>query len=177
MDFLLNKRINIGNNVCARIVSNDSTDTVRHDSLFGLDDSGIATSHDAHSLEFDDQLLPATPPPTIVLHDQRVVNVVKKHEKIHGTLEKSKATSSIPSLSINSNATINIHYYPEGLILWSYVIVFISTIVQILIHGLQLSFGVFLITAKVFFVPQQQMDLMSYGKLLTLFVHMKNIFA
>lgn len=163
MEFLLNKRIN-----SARNVSNDSTDTtVRHDFLFGLEDSGIATSNDVHSLEFDDQL-PVTPPPTNVrgkvvsgkvLNDKNVI--VRKI----GTFEKSKATSSIPSLSINSNATINIHYYPEQSIFWSYVIVTISTIVQILIHGIQLSFGIFLLNAKVFFKNSHE-DLADYGKCL-----------
>lgn len=160
MEFLLNKRISAG-----RIISNDSTDTnVRHDSLFGLEDSGIATSNDVHSLVFDDQL-PATPPPTTI--GKVIIGKVGKDksaivEKI-GTFEKSKATSSIPSLSINSNATINIHYYPEQSIFWSYVIVLISTIVQILIHGLQLSFGIFLLNAKVFFKNSQE-SLADYGK-------------
>lgn len=149
MEFLLNKRIN-----SARNVSNDSTDTtVRHDFLFGLEDSGIATSNDVHSIEFDDQL-PVTPPPKIVAGKVISGKVCKDKSSIVGkigTFEKSKATSSIPSLSINSNATINIHYYPEQSIFWSYVIVFISTIVQILNHGLQMSFGIFLLNAKVFF--------------------------
>lgn len=161
MDFILNKRVNIGNHASERNVSNDSTDTVRHDFLFGLEDSGIATSNDVHSIEFDDQL-PITPPPTVVVHDSGK-HAIEKIGKV-GVFEKnSKATSSIPSLSINSNATINIHYYPEESIFWSYVIVFISTTVQILIHGLQLSFGIFLLNAKVFF-KSNQLELISCGK-------------
>lgn len=169
MDFILNKRANNGQNV-----SRDSSDTtVRHDFLFGLDDSGIATSNDVHSLEFDDHI-PPTPPPTsgalggigggalqgkiIKNNTDRNIIVVGKG----GTFEKSKATSSIPSLSINSNATINIHYYPEQSIFWSYVIVFISTIVQTLIHGLQLSFGILILSAKVFF-KNSHVELISYG--------------
>jgi hypothetical protein len=171
MDFILNKRANGG-----RVVSNDSTDTtVRHDFLFGLDDSGIATSNDVHSLEFDDQLPATSPPPVaataaIVVAASKVAgggvdkNIVVR--KI-GTFEKSsKATSSIPSLSINSNATIHIHYYPEQSIFWSYVIVLISTIVQILIHGLQLSFGILLLSANVF-VASSQVDLISFGNFST----------
>ncbi|KAG5684299.1 hypothetical protein PVAND_013534 [Polypedilum vanderplanki] len=163
MDFILNKRVNIGNDVNGRIVSTDSTDTdVRHDFIFGLEDSGIATSNDVHSIEFDDQL-PITPPPTVIVHDSGK-HATEKIGKV-GVFEKnsSKATSSIPSLSINSNATINIHYYPEESIFWSYVIVFISTTVQILIHGLQLSFGIFLIYAKVFFFKNNQFDLITCG--------------
>ncbi len=168
MEFLLNKGTKSGR-TC---VSNDSTDTVRNDFLFGLDDSGIATSNDAHSLEFDDQL-PATPPPTSIGHGKIIAgNVIEKDKsasvKKVGTFEKSKATSSIPSLSINSNATINIHYYPEQSIFWSYVIVFISTIVQILIHGLQLSFGIFLLNAKVFFRNSREEDLATYGNVFSL---------
>lgn len=158
-----------------RNVSNDSTDTtVRHDFLFGLEDSGIATSNDVHSLEFDDQL-PTTPPPALGGHHHTHPPINHHHSHIQhhsrhaidkigkiGVLEKSKATSSIPSLSINSNATINIHYYPEESIFWSYVIVFISTTVQILIHGLQLSFGMFLLCAKVFF-KDNHTELMTYG--------------
>ncbi|CAG9801706.1 unnamed protein product [Chironomus riparius] len=173
MNFLLNKRINQGS---GQNVSNDSTDTtVRHDFLFGLEDSGIATSNDVHSLEFDDQL-PTTPTlgghhhthlPTLHHHHHHShIQHSNKHalDKIGklGVLEKSKATSSIPSLSINSNATINIHYYPEESIFWSYVIVFISTTVQILIHGLQLSFGMFFICAKIFF-KDNHTELMTYG--------------
>lgn len=164
MDFILNKRANGSRNV----VSNDSTDTtVRHDFLFGLDDSGIATSNDVHSLEFDDHI-PPTPPPTKTTPGGHVKAEKSASDKNIivgkiGTFEKSsKATSSIPSLSINSNATINIHYYPEQSIFWSYVIVLISTIVQTLIHGLQLSFGIFLLSAKVFF-KSSHVELTSYG--------------
>lgn len=150
MDFLLNKR-NVNNtiekpsknnhNVC-----NDSTESTVHSHhfLFGLlEDSGIATSNDAHSLEFDDQI-PITPPPAIVVQQHlEKTEVFQKHSVTRvGALEKSKATSSIPSLSINSSATINIHYYPEESIFWSYVIVIIAVIVQMLTHGIQLSFGV-----------------------------------
>lgn len=185
MDFLLNKRINIGNHVGARqVVSNDSTDTtVRHDFIFGLEDSGIATSNDVHSLEFDDHL-PTTPPHKHVVHDnhQHIHHGRQTLDKLSkiGQLEKSKATSSIPSLSINSNATINIHYYPEESIFWSYVIVFITTIVQILIHGLQLSFGVFLLNAKVFFSKSNPpTDLATYGNdnALCLVLSLKNLLS
>jgi hypothetical protein len=172
MDFLLNKRVNnAANNASAksqnnhnRNVSNDSTDSTvqSHHFLFGLlEDSGIATSNDAHSLEFDDQI-PVTPPPTIVVEQHLdKTQVVLKHPTRIGTFERSKATSSIPSLSINSNATINIHYYPEESIFWSYVIVFIAVTVQCLVHGIQLSFGVFVVAAKVFYKTDQ---LITIGK-------------
>lgn len=170
MDFLLNKRS--GNNAVEKskkddhIVGNDSNDdsTVHsHHFLFGLlEDSGIATSHDAHSLEFDD-LNPITPPPTIVVeqHLDKAAVVLKHPPLRNGGLDKSKASTSIPSLSINSTATINIHYYPEESIFWSYVIVFIAVTVQMLTHGLQLSYGVFFIAAKVFYKNDQ---LITIGK-------------
>jgi hypothetical protein len=134
-----------------RNVSTDSTDSTIPSQwgVFGLlEDSGIATSNDAHSLEFDDHL-PTTPPPTIVINQHRieqpkVTSTHKSNERL-GFLDKSKASTSVPSLSINSNATINIHYYPEESIFWSYVIVAIALIVQLFMHGIQLSFGVFLL--------------------------------
>jgi hypothetical protein len=169
MDFLLNKRVNAANNASAKSQNNhnacnESTDSTvnSHHFLFGLlEDSGIATSNDAHSLEFDEQT-PVTPPPTIVIeqHSDRP-NAVLKHQVRLGAFDKSKASTSIPSLSINSNATINIHYYPEESIFWSYVIVFIAMTVQMFTHGLQLSFGVILIAAKVFFKNDQ---LITIGK-------------
>lgn len=174
MDFLLNKRG--GNNAVEKkvekakkddhIVGNDSNDdsTVHsHHFLFGLlEDSGIATSHDAHSLEFDDHI-PITPPPTIVVeqHSDKATVVLKHPPLRNGGLDKSKASTSIPSLSINSTATINIHYYPEESIFWSYVIVFIAVTVQMLTHGLQLSYGVFFVAAKVFYKNDQ---LITIGK-------------
>lgn len=164
MDFLLNKRVNGANNAGEKErndhnVCNDSSDSTVHSHhfLFGLlEDSGIATSNDAHSLDFDDQI-PVTPPPTIVIEQHlEQANVVIKYPSVRiGTFEKSKASSSIPSLSVNSTATINIHYYPEESIFWSYVIVFIAVTVQMFTHGLQLSFGVLLIAAKVFFKNDQ----------------------
>lgn len=164
MDFLLNKRVSGANNASAKEkndqnVCHDSTDSTVHSHhfLFGLlEDSGIATSNDAHSLEFDDQI-PVTPPPTIVI-EQHIdkADVVLKHPTVRiGTFEKSKASSSIPSLSVNSTATINIHYYPEESIFWSYVIVFIAVTVQMFTHGLQLSFGVLFVAARMFFKNDQ----------------------
>lgn len=171
MDFLLNKRASDSKNVIAKknrdqMAGNDSSDSTVHSHhfLFGLlEDSGIATSHDAHSLEFDDQI-PITPPPTIIVeqHLDNINVVLKNPVKKIGTFEKSKASSSIPSLSINSSATINIHYYPEESIFWSYVIVFIAVTVQMLTHGLQLSFGVFFIAAKVFFKNDQLITIGKY---------------
>lgn len=170
MDFILNKRVNAGN-ASAKVhgnhnVSNDSTESTVHSHhfLFGLlEDSGIATSHDAHSLEFDDHI-PVTPPPTIVIqqHSGKAEVLLKHPATKLGALEKSKASTSIPSLSINSNATINIHYYPEESIFWSYVIVFIAVIVQMLIHGLQVSYGVIFIAAKVFW--KNDPSLITIGK-------------
>lgn len=169
MNFLLNKRTSdVDNNVVItttnvvkplkshhkkhRHPSTDSSDSTIPSAQWGvlalLEDSGIAsTSNDAHSLEFDDHP-PATPPPTIVIHSEKAKvqnkNPCKPLER-HGFLEKGKASSSVPSMSINSNATVHIHYYPEESISWSYVIVTIALIVQLIMHGLQLSFGVFLL--------------------------------
>lgn len=169
MNFLLNKRAIDGDNVGTittnvahkphqhkkqRIASTDSIDSTIPSGdwkVLGLlnEDSGIAsTSNDAHSLEFDDHP-PVTPPPAIIINVEKAKvkeEIPYKAAERHGFLGKSsKAASSVPSMSINSNATINIHYYPEESVSWSYVIVTIALIVQLLIHGLQLSFGVLLL--------------------------------
>lgn len=167
MDFLLNKRVNGASNESVKEqndhnVCNDSGDSTFHSHhfLFGLlEDSGIATSNDAHSLEYDQ--VPVTPPPTIVIEQHLdKTDVVRNKPNVRiGTFEKSKASSSIPSLSVNSTATINIHYYPEESIFWSYVIVFIAVTVQMFTHGLQLSFGVLLVAAKVFFKNEQSITI------------------
>lgn len=169
MDFLLNKRANEAKNSNAKKqnVCNDNSDSTvnSHHFLFGLlEDSGIATSNDAHSLEFDDQVL-VTPPPTVVVEPrlEKVHAIPKIQVGRIGALGKSKASTSIPSLSNNSTATINIHYYPEESIFWSYVIIFIAVTAQMITHGLQLSFGVLFIAAKVFFKNDQ---LISIGKIL-----------
>jgi hypothetical protein len=161
MNFLLNKRssdVDIGTAITKnaerqhhkkqRNVSTDSTDSTIPSQwgVFGLlEDSGIATSNDAHSLEFDDHL-PTTPPPIAInQHREQPKVATKKSNERLGFLDKSKASTSVPSLSINSNATIHIHYYPEESIFWSYVIVAVALIVQLFMHGIQLSFGVFLL--------------------------------
>lgn len=169
MDFLLNKRANETkqSNAKNQNACNDSSDSTvnSHHFLFGLlEDSGIATSNDAHSLEFDDQI-PVTPPPTIIIEPrlEKAQAIPKFSVARIGAFDKSKASTSIPSLSTNSTATINIHYYPEESIFWSYVIVFIAVTAQMITHGLQLSFGVLLIAAKVFFKNDQ---LISIGKCL-----------
>ena len=43
-------------------------------------------------------------------------------------------------------ATIRQHYYPEGG--WGFVVVIVAVIVQIITHGLQLSFGVLILAIK-----------------------------
>lgn len=165
MDFILNKRGSknkVEKNQNSHNVCNDSSDSTlqSHHFLFGLlEDSGIATSNDAHSLEFDDQL-PVTPPPTVVVEHHLGNAALPKFKRV-GASEKSKASTSIPSLSNQSNATIQQHYYPEESIFWSYVIVFIAVMVQMFTHGLQLSFGVVFVAAKVFYKNDQ---LITIGK-------------
>uniref|UniRef100_A0A0K2UGC5 Uncharacterized protein n=1 Tax=Lepeophtheirus salmonis TaxID=72036 RepID=A0A0K2UGC5_LEPSM len=46
-------------------------------------------------------------------------------------------------LDDKKQATIRQHYYPEGG--WGYVVLIVGTLVQMLSHGLQLSFGFFLL--------------------------------
>ena len=43
-------------------------------------------------------------------------------------------------------ATIRQHYYPEGG--WGFVVVIVAVIVQIITHGLQLSFGILILAIK-----------------------------
>lgn len=43
-------------------------------------------------------------------------------------------------------ATIKQHYYPEGG--WGFVVVIVAVIVQVITHGLQLSFGILSLAIK-----------------------------
>lgn len=152
---------------------NDSTDTTIHSQnfLMGLEDSGIATSNDVHSLEYDDH--PITPPPVIVVEyhqnnhldhqdailedvERRIINPPALNEKI------KYVPCTAPSVSINSQSasTIRQHYYPEAG--WGFIILFIGLIVQLLTHGIQQSFGILLIATKSFYKND---NLVEIGKL------------
>lgn len=128
-------------------LSHDSLDSTLHSQNFmlGLEDSGIATSNDVHSIVFDDH--PLTPPPTVNLD-----NKVQCHHMcsiLNGTIEvkKSSGPGSQSHFSINSNiSTIRQHYYPETG--WGFVILIIGIIVQTLTHGLQMCVGILLLATK-----------------------------
>ena len=45
-----------------------------------------------------------------------------------------------------NKATIRQHYYPEGG--WGFVVVIVAVIVQVISHGLQLSFGILILAIK-----------------------------
>ena len=153
-----NNNNNSNNNNNNNNAENDSTDTTIHSQnfLMGLEDSGIATSNDVHSLEYDDH--PITPPPVIVVEyhnldqdailedvERRIINPPALNEKI------KYVPCTAPSISINSQSasTIRQHYYPEAG--WGFIILFISVIVQLLTHGIQQSFGILLIATKSFY--------------------------
>lgn len=129
-------------------VSNDSEDSTLHSHNYMLEyvDSGIATSNDVHSVVFDDH--PITPPPTIVIDNQKIEN---PHvcSILNGTFEikKTPGPQSHSHFSVNSNiSTIRQHYYPEAG--WGFVILIIGVIVQVLTHGIQMCSGIFLLKTK-----------------------------
>lgn len=94
------------------------------------EDSGIATSADAHSLEYDDM-----PPDACHSPAHAHINHV-------GPLPHFKGPASrISSISTSTRSqTIQQHYYPEGEFGW--IILFVGTVVAILCQGLQLACGV-----------------------------------
>ncbi|QQP50294.1 Monocarboxylate transporter 10like, partial [Caligus rogercresseyi] len=51
----------------------------------------------------------------------------------------------------NLKTTLRQHYYPEGG--WGWVIILVTVIVQIIIHGFQLSFNGFLVSSTLYNAP------------------------
>ncbi|XP_053681963.1 monocarboxylate transporter 12-like [Sabethes cyaneus] len=128
------------------------------------EDSGVATSADAHSLVFDE---PNTPPPTtggkcsapagpVALAAASVSGSVasagNKGPSAAGTAQSStSALSPVPTgqprassrLSNTSTSTIKQHYYPEGG--WGWIIIVVAIMVHVLTHGLHTAVGVIIV--------------------------------
>lgn len=58
---------------------------------------------------------------------------------------KNSVEHFVPSGDAKTLKTLKVHYYPEEQS-WSMVIVLVATIVQMINHGLHLSYGLFLVT-------------------------------
>jgi hypothetical protein len=89
------------------------------------EDSGIRTSADFGSLEFDGS--PVKTPPQII--------------RKTGTV-----SSRISTASTTTSATLQQHYYPEDG--WGWVIVVVSVLVQMLSHSLHLCSGFIILAAQ-----------------------------
>lgn len=108
--------------------------------------SGVATSADVHSIEYDEPVVVIAVPgsgtvepmsPTQLRNQQQQQNHLPScHHK--------GPVSRISSISATSTqSTIKQHYYPEGG--WGFVIVAVSTLVAVINHGLHMSSGVILL--------------------------------
>ena len=69
-------------------------------------------------------------------------SVIQDDGNSAGTIASRATVISAKTLRKRRIASIFQHYYPEGG--WGYVILLCGFLVQILTHGLQLSFGIFL---------------------------------
>ncbi|XP_062536913.1 monocarboxylate transporter 12-like isoform X1 [Armigeres subalbatus] len=130
------------------------------------EDSGVATSADAHSLVFDE---PNTPPPPghgkcsstggpIVLAAAAAIGAITAtgNGTVGGAAAASQAcTGAMPSggaqrassrMSNTSTSTIKQHYYPEGG--WGWIVIVVGIMVHVLTHGLQTSVGVLMIETR-----------------------------
>lgn len=106
--------------------------------------SGVATSADVHSIEYDEPVVVLAVPgggtvepmsPTQLRNQQQQHHLPSCHHK--------GPVSRISSISATSTqSTIKQHYYPEGG--WGFVIVAVSTLVAVINHGLHMSSGVIL---------------------------------
>lgn len=106
--------------------------------------SGVATSADVHSIEYDDQPVVTIPIPAGGVASEQMSP--SHHRTLHHlpSCHHKGPISRISSISATSTqSTIKQHYYPEGG--WGFVIVAVSTFVAILNHGLHMSSGVMLL--------------------------------
>ncbi|XP_029717522.2 monocarboxylate transporter 12 isoform X1 [Aedes albopictus] len=143
-----------------------------NDNYANYEDSGVATSADAHSLVFDE---PITPPPPgqgkcpstggpIVLAAATAIGPITAagNGTVNGTTpaQPTSGAGALPSsgtqrassrMSNTSTSTIKQHYYPEGG--WGWIVIVVGIMVHTLTHGLQTSVGVLMIeTQRRFFI-------------------------
>lgn len=105
--------------------------------------SGVATSADVHSIEYDEPVV-VIPVPGVATENMSPTQLRNKNQQQHlPTCQHKGPVSRISSISATSTqSTIKQHYYPEGG--WGFVVVAVSTLVAILNHGLHMSSGVVL---------------------------------
>lgn len=131
------------------------------------EDSGVATSADAHSLEYDE---PNTPPPPathgkcssqtgpLALAAAAAIRAVASagngSTPAVGTTQPSTATTAASGggqrassrMSNTSTSTIKQHYYPEGG--WGWIVIVVGIMIHVLTHGLHTSVGVLIIETR-----------------------------
>ncbi|XP_063706849.1 monocarboxylate transporter 12-like [Culicoides brevitarsis] len=110
---------------------NNKTDSSSGGNYGNFEDSGVsgvATSADVHSIEYDEP------------HPEPQLSPNTHHLP---TCHHKGPVSRISSISATSTSTIKQHYYPEGG--WGFIIVAVSTLVAILNHGLHMSSSVMLL--------------------------------
>ncbi|XP_055616380.1 monocarboxylate transporter 12-like isoform X2 [Toxorhynchites rutilus septentrionalis] len=140
----------------------------QNDPYGNCEDSGVATSADAHSLEFDE---PATPPPppvhvkcpspsgSVAFAAAAAIGVMAAagngNPPTATTQAASNGTTSAPGggqqrtssrMSNTSTSTIKQHYYPEGG--WGWIIIVVGLMVHTLTHGLQTSVGILMVETR-----------------------------
>lgn len=72
-------------------------------------------------------------------------STIKYKKRKNKKIRKHSIEHFIPSGDAKTLRTLKVHYYPEEQS-WCFVIVAVATIVQVINHGLHLSFGLFLVT-------------------------------
>lgn len=70
---------------------------------------------------------------------------------------------NLTSCDAKTLKTLKVHYYPEEQC-WSYVIVFIGSIVQAISHGLQISYGISLVIVMNVFGTSKDVELPYAGE-------------
>lgn len=106
--------------------------------------SGVATSADVHSIEYDEPVV-VIPVPVGGTEPMGSPTQNRNQQQQHlPSCHHKGPVSRISSISATSTqSTIKQHYYPEGG--WGFVIVAVSTLVAVLNHGLHMSSGVILL--------------------------------
>lgn len=109
--------------------------------------SGVATSADVHSIEYDEPVvvIPVPGATEAMSPSQQRNQQQQQHQQHHlPSCHHKGPVSRISSISATSTqSTIKQHYYPEGG--WGFVVVIVSTLVAVLNHGLHMSSGVILL--------------------------------
>jgi hypothetical protein len=83
----------------------------------------------------------------LVTNDSTIssTSTIKYQKNKSKKVRRNSVEHFIPSEDAKTLKTLKVHYYPEEQS-WCFVIVFAATIVQMINHGLHLSYGLFLVS-------------------------------